>query len=245
MCARRPNVFIGSSSEGLEVAEAIQLNLDNTCDVKIWHQGVFGLMRGTLEDLVKQMDSFDFAILVLTPDDLVTSRGYDSQSPRDNVLFEFGLFVGSLGLERTFGICERGAKIKIPSDLAGVTLAKYTMHADGSYHSSLGAPCTKFKEVIKRLGPLERSQSEIGNPVLTIHEEKVVKICLDNLSAGTQEVPLSQVEEILTQSGYSVPEVLDLLESLEQKRVLTVVEAEGDIVEFPFIYIEKRALEFF
>ena len=70
----RPKVFIGSSSEGEKYAKAIQLLLDRQCEVTIWSQGLFGLSQGTLESLVLAIDKFDFAILLLTPDDMVTSR---------------------------------------------------------------------------------------------------------------------------------------------------------------------------
>ena len=71
---KRPKVFVGSSTEGLSIAKAIQLNLDHEyheCEVTLWSQGVFGLGRGTLEDLVREAGTADFAVLVLTPDDLV------------------------------------------------------------------------------------------------------------------------------------------------------------------------------
>ena len=97
MAERRPSVFIGSSAEGLAVAEAIQVNLDRACEVVPWSQGLFGLSGGTLETLVDRAQEFDFAALVLTPDDMVHSRGNDQQSPRDNVVLELGLFIGGAG----------------------------------------------------------------------------------------------------------------------------------------------------
>ena len=87
---KRPAVFIGSSSEGLDIAKAIQLNLDKICDVVLWSQGVFGLGTGTLEALVSKIAEIDYAVLVLTADDLVTSRECSRQAPRDNVLLELG-----------------------------------------------------------------------------------------------------------------------------------------------------------
>jgi predicted nucleotide-binding protein len=102
MTPPRPSVFVGSSSEGLNVARNIQALLDRECEVKLWDQGVFGLSTGTLESLVLALDEFDFAILVLTPDDMILSRGQEHPSARDNVLFELGLFMGGLGRPRTF-----------------------------------------------------------------------------------------------------------------------------------------------
>jgi predicted nucleotide-binding protein len=117
----RPSVFIGSSTEGLTIAEAIQQNLDHACDTMLWSQGFFGLGGGTLETLVERLDDYDFAILVLTPDDLVVSRGTKQGLSRDNVLVELGLFIGGIGRKRTFAVYDRTASLKLPSDLAGVT----------------------------------------------------------------------------------------------------------------------------
>src|SRR5437763_2735926 len=121
MEARRPSVFIGSSTEGHHLAEAIQVSLDRDCEVQIWSQGVFGLGEGSLESLVEKAHEFDFAILVLTADDLVHSRGEERSAPRDNVLLELGVFLGALGRRRTFAIYDRTADLKLPSDMAGVT----------------------------------------------------------------------------------------------------------------------------
>ena len=81
-------VFVGFSAEGLQVAEAVQANLDRSCETEIWSQGTFGLSEGTLESLVKRWSKYDFAILVLTPDDFITSRDEGRYAPRDNVLLE-------------------------------------------------------------------------------------------------------------------------------------------------------------
>lgn len=152
MARNRPTLFVGSSSEGLNIPEAIQVLLDHSCEVTIWSQGVFGLGEGALESLVNAVDDFDFAILVLTPDDLLTSRKKSSAAPRDNVLFELGLFMGALGRKRTFAIYNRSAQIKLPSDLAGVTVATFEPHASGNMQSALGAATTTIKNQITRLG---------------------------------------------------------------------------------------------
>jgi predicted nucleotide-binding protein len=150
--ATRPRVFIGSSKEGLEVAETIQLNLDDQCEVTIWTQGHFALGSTTLETLVRKLDEFDYAILVLTPDDLIESRGDALLSPRDNVIFELGLFMGHLGRDRTIIVYDRTSDLKIPTDLAGVTAATFQPHTSGNLDAALGAPCTRLKKHIRSLG---------------------------------------------------------------------------------------------
>jgi predicted nucleotide-binding protein len=103
----KPAMFIGSSVEGKRVAETIQLALEYEVHSTVWHQGVFGLSAGTLESLVAALDDYDFATLVLTADDLLERRNASGRSPRDNVLFELGLFMGALGRGRTFIVHSR------------------------------------------------------------------------------------------------------------------------------------------
>ena len=158
MAKTRPSVFIGSSVEGLKIAEVMQLLLDRSCEVTIWSQGVFGLSSGTLESLVLVLNTFDFAILVLTPDDLVTSKETEKDVPRDNVLFELGLFMGRLGRERTFIVYNRTNEIRLPTDLAGVTPATFEPHSSGNLESALGAPSTQIKNLINKIGPVPREE---------------------------------------------------------------------------------------
>jgi len=94
--------------------------------------------------------------LILSSDDLVTSRDLETFSPRDNVIFELGLFMGRLGRSRTFIVCQHNTAIKIPTDLSGVTTATYEWpREDGSHEGALGAACDKIRKVIRELGVSE------------------------------------------------------------------------------------------
>lgn len=145
---RKPKVFIGSSSEGLRIAEHIQLGLEHNVEATIWSQGVFGLSKGNLENLVAASTDYDFAILVLTPDDLTTKRGQSENSPRDNVLFELGLFMGALGRQKTFMVHCRDIQLDLPSDLAGVTAATFVNRQDNNLQAAIGPVCTRLKQEI-------------------------------------------------------------------------------------------------
>jgi predicted nucleotide-binding protein len=138
-----PKVFIGCSVEGLAPAKIIQLNLSHSAKTEIWSQGVFGLSSGTLESLTNKANDYDYAILVLTPDDIVVKRGETQMSARDNVLFELGLFMGALGRHKTFIVAEE--TVKLPSDLAGITPATYSMEGQENIVSALGPVCTKIE----------------------------------------------------------------------------------------------------
>lgn len=152
----RPSLFIGSSSEGLEIARAIGVQLQKDAEITIWNEGFFSPSQTTLETLVNSLDRFDFAILVLTPDDFVVSRNMQSSGPRDNVMFELGLFMGHLGRSRTFIVYDEHAKLKIPSDLAGVTPATYDGNRrDQNLISAVSPACVLIRKAIKDLGFFE------------------------------------------------------------------------------------------
>ncbi|WYD81094.1 MAG: TIR domain-containing protein [Candidatus Electrothrix gigas] len=148
----KPRMFIGSSVEGKDIAEYIQLGLEYDVETTIWHQGIFGLSDGSLESLVRAAKDFDFAALVLTPDDLIMKRGTEKGCPRDNVVFELGLFMGALGRERTFIVYNRDKQLDLPTDLAGVTPATFASRSDDNLHAALGPVCTRIKQAINTCG---------------------------------------------------------------------------------------------
>lgn len=155
-------VFIGSSSEGKDVAERLAARLDNygSVETKIWTQGVFDIGTHVLDGLIQQASTADFAILVLSPDDAVESREVRSQAPRDNVIFELGLFIGALGKDRTYMVQPDGAPLKLPSDLAGITQARYNpARSDGDLSSALNAAAISIRDQIRKTGPRETNSS--------------------------------------------------------------------------------------
>ena len=187
----RPAVFVGSSSEGLEIARAVQYLLDMEWEVALWNQGIFGLSHGTLESLVLALPDFDYAILVLTADDLSVSRGHERAVARDNVMFELGFFIGALGRERTFMIYDRTKPPALPSDLAGITATTFAPHANGNLEAALGAPSTKILGSIKRLGLREnRELQNLERATETVEEAGAIMQTLLRLLARSRKVEL-------------------------------------------------------
>lgn len=90
-------IFVASSSEGLDLARALQYQLQDLGNVRIWNEGVFGLGRTTIEALESALRVSDIAVLVLRADDFLISRGRRTPAGRDNILFELGLFYWTLG----------------------------------------------------------------------------------------------------------------------------------------------------
>lgn len=149
----KPKIFIGSSVEGLSVAYAIQQNLLHDAEATVWSQGVFDLSDTTIESLNKVLDSVDFSIFVFSPDDETTMRGVTSSAIRDNVLFEFGLFIGKLGRNRVFFIVPSGSDVHIPTDLLGVTSGNYDPNrTDKNLEAATGVVCNQIRKQFATLG---------------------------------------------------------------------------------------------
>jgi Predicted nucleotide-binding protein containing TIR-like domain len=124
----KPKVFIGSSKASVDVAHAMADVLEESAEVTVWDEDVFRLSTGFLQDLFAAPNQYDFAVMVWAPDDVTGSKGQTLASPRDNVIFEAGLFMGVLGVDHVFVVQDGECETKIPSDFAGITLAAY----DGS-----------------------------------------------------------------------------------------------------------------
>lgn len=149
----KPRVFIGSSVEGLNVAYPVQQHLSHEAEPIIWDQGVFELSRTTMESLTAVLSESDFAVFVFSPDDLVRIRDLTATAVRDNVLFEFGLFIGKLGRDRVFFIVPSNGDFHIPTDLLGVTPGKYeSTRTDGSMQAATGPVCHQILLQMKKLG---------------------------------------------------------------------------------------------
>ena len=152
MSKQLPDIFIGSSSEGETVARAIELHLHKFADVTIWMNGVFKPGVSYLQSLMNALDRFDFAVLVLTPDDVLERRDDSYSSPRDNVVFELGLFMGRLGVRRTFFVAEEDKNLKLPSDLDGISRLDYRRRDD--MIAAVSPACTVLINEIKKQGQL-------------------------------------------------------------------------------------------
>jgi predicted nucleotide-binding protein len=146
-------VFVVSSAEALPIARAMQNAFDHDpYNIVVWTDGVFRASWYPVESLEKELDQSDFAIAVAQPDDVTNSRGAHVPSPRDNVIFELGLFIGRLGRLRALLVEPRGEEVKLPSDLSGVTTISYKYDAK-NLAVALAPACNRIREIINDLGP--------------------------------------------------------------------------------------------
>lgn len=154
------NVFIASASEGLAVANEVRKALDRrkVFAATVWNAGVFEKSLTFIESLEAALDRSDFAIITLTPDDAAVVRQQAVMAPRDNVIFELGLFMGRLGpagrlgRERTYLVYEQDLGPKIPTDLLGVDPATFKVGAR-TRPQAIADVCAKLAARMIALGP--------------------------------------------------------------------------------------------
>src|SRR5256714_1589613 len=125
----KPRIFLGSSGKQEKLLQALTHGLEDVAHVEPWTTS-FNPGTTTLERLLELAHEVDFAAFVFAQDDWTTDSPLASPlpesgqaSPRDNVVFEAGLFGGVLGMRRTFILHASGAKL--PSDLLGLTCVRY------------------------------------------------------------------------------------------------------------------------
>ena len=145
-------VFIISSVEALPVAQIIQSALAHDALVTLWTDGVFRATTYAIEALEMAVDDADFAIAVAHSDDLTLFRGSEWPTPRDNVVFELGLFMGRLGRKRAILMEPREDKLKLPSDLCGITTIPYFYEAGKDAKARMAPACNDLRDHIKEWG---------------------------------------------------------------------------------------------
>ena len=125
----KPRIFLGSSGKQEKLLQELTRGLEDVAHVDPWTTS-FNPGTTTLERLVELAHEVDFAAFVFARDDWTTvdptasaAQAPGQASPRDNVVFEAGLFGGVLGMRRTFILHASGSKL--PTDLLGLTSIRY------------------------------------------------------------------------------------------------------------------------
>jgi predicted nucleotide-binding protein len=166
-----PRCFIGSSREGEPSAKALAHHLREAgVPVEMWSLSTFAVGNSTMEDLEHAMSRCSFAAFIATADDETTSRGARKLSPRDNIVFEFGLFAGRLGRDRTFLLVPDDLRdLKLPSDLLGITVGRFA-HGEtvAERREGMASVAEELIERIEQQGPIEApSDPALANALLS------------------------------------------------------------------------------
>lgn len=145
----KPRIFLGSSGKQEKLLQSLERGLSEVAQVVPWTTS-FNPGTTTLERLIELTGEVDFAAFVFAQDDWTireaSSPDAGQASPRDNVVFEAGLFGGVLGMRRTFILHANGAKL--PTDLLGLTCVRY----EGTSPAAIRVINEKLRKAIENQG---------------------------------------------------------------------------------------------
>lgn len=169
----KPRIFLGSSGKQAKLLAALTRGLEDVAHVEPWTT-VFNPGTSTLERLLELTREVDFAAFLFAQDDW-TAAGVAAApeadagqaSPRDNVVFEAGLFGGVLGMRRTFILHARGSKL--PTDLLGLTCVRYS---EGVSPAEMKAINQTLRQAIEDEGRLARIEGAWWQYSLTQRTER-------------------------------------------------------------------------
>jgi hypothetical protein len=237
----KPTIFLGSSANHLDVLKQVSAFIGDTGDCVLWPKA-FVQNKSNLDSLIRQTKLADFSVLLAMKDDLLWKKNEVHEVARDNVIFEFGLFLGSSGVYKSFLLVEDG--INLPSDLDGIALGRFTLET-GKYNS-LDKVCEEIKAGINAasrvsdLGFLPSTALALG-----YYYNFIRKVCeeLHNTSkivtAGNKEISLKDfilkiiVPENLDDNG------VDAFRSMYNKKNDLRTATTGSIANkrgFPFVF---------
>lgn len=169
----RPTIFLASAAESIPVVTAIQGGLQRFASVIPW-QHSFAASALTIPSIDGNLSKCDFGVFVVDPIDLTMSRDKELAIARDNVIFELGMFVGRLGLERSFIVKRRGDNLHLPSDLNGVNVVERDPDTTNGLPASVATACAELTDAMIKLGYSAQGLAPVQNLVVAYqHAEKI------------------------------------------------------------------------
>ena len=258
----KPPLFVGSSKESLDIAYALQENLESMAEVTVWDQGIFNLSQPAISSLIKTLDISKFGVFILSPDDVTKIRGKEYPTARDNLIFELGLFIGRIGLERTFFIIPIDSKdIHLPSDLLGLMPAYFDANRkDKNIRAALGPACNQIRQAIISL-EIPRFNSEVYLKFNQIHRrarEILINAIINSENAEKfphptelNQKPIFSLSEMVGATGIKGPSLFilglnaigeQIFESGDKAQPWENMQMEKDLVQLDEILTdwEKR-----
>lgn len=153
----KPRIFLGSSTAQKKLVQALTRGLEDVAHVDPWTTS-FNPGTTTLNRLIELTREVDFAAFVFARDDWTAANqtapdASGQASPRDNVVFEAGLFSSVLGLRRTFILHASGSKL--PTDLLGLTSVRYGETTNAAEMKAINQKLRKAMESEGRLTRIE------------------------------------------------------------------------------------------
>lgn len=142
----KKRIIMFSSSEGLQLAQHVQKSFyPKEYSVRLWTNGLFELSKPYINNFLDIKKEYNFAIFIISNDDVVKYRNKKYSKPRDNIIFKIGLCIGTFGLESV--IIAKPEFVTLPSDLMGIGV--YDYYIDGDMNITAGVIYAEMDSYIK------------------------------------------------------------------------------------------------
>jgi predicted nucleotide-binding protein len=168
----KSKIFIASSGRTLVLAEMLRNELSSEfCEATLWsEEGRRQPGQVIIEMLESAADRYDFAVIILSKDDVMSGGKGETLKARDNCVFEAGLFMAAIGRRRCF-LVNSVNQSDLPSDLNGIISIPFEEPADLSNLSECAQKirrvATQLKQVVQQGGP---SAHHSRLPLLSVDE---------------------------------------------------------------------------
>ena len=204
-------IFIASAKEASRLDALVKAILEGLNVKPVgWHK-LARASESFLDRLIQTYPKVDGIILLLTPDDMVTSRGAEMPSPRDNIVLEIGMAISALGRERIFvaSFCNDSVVFpKKPTVLDGMEVKSYS-DKDREY-SELKADISQWIESLHHRDRSDKIVAAIDSSLKALkqysetseefHESIIQKYVLKRLEQNVDALVKNEI--ILTQTEY-------------------------------------------
>jgi hypothetical protein len=182
-------LFIASTANQLAIAQKIESFLSPEYRCKLWIAETFEPGASALESLLSEVRNTDFALILLTADDRTVlnadlNENATVEVPRDNLIFEAGLFLSALGRQRVALCVENPPKVKLPTDLSGQNMIEFSI--DQNINSlNFQHVISGLANTVKRQFSLSDSKTfsaptRIGEPALAFGDSRHTDIVVDS-----------------------------------------------------------------
>ena len=165
-------VLLASSTESRTIARDLRARLPASWRTILWDEGVMTPGRSSWQGLLEIGGQLDAAVLLLSADDALICRSDRHDVPRDNVIFEAGLFMGLLGPDRALLVQDSAVVLKLPSDLDGITKIRYPHpgQADDP-RAAVDLAAREIERCLARLGRRGRDAPPVSDPRQALDDE--------------------------------------------------------------------------
>lgn len=160
-------LFVGSSQEASNAGALTQLideltrRLPATVEVISWVNTDWQNLKSALSSLEQSLTRYSYAVFLAWPDDKLETRGTTFYCCRDNVIFEFGLFLSQLGTNRTFLVAPQLHARLPPDDLEYHILTDILGTFLAGQYTLAGPPPTASFQLDNLIHAITRLEREI------------------------------------------------------------------------------------